>query len=174
MREDLTTAALAALPVDDWTVLHDVAWPGRRRASIGHVVVGPPGVLVVSTESWSGRVVLDHGALLHQGRSRLDALNRAVGAAAAVASVWPHLPPAPVHAMICLTGADRPSAWLGCLTVCSTEALAPAMTALPAALSPEQRRIVVADLRWLLTGAAEARPLPFPAGHSHERLASRR
>ena len=75
--------------------------------------------------------------------------------------------------MVCLTGANRPSAWLGCLTVCSTEALAPAMTALPAALSPEQRRIVVADLRWLLTGAAEARHLPsVPAGHSPESLPS--
>ena len=151
---------MTALPASDWTVLHNVAWPGRRRAIIGHVVVGPPGVLVVSTESWSGEVVLDHGELLHRGRSRIDALRRAVAAAAAVASVWPEMPPAPVHAMVCLTGANRPSAWLGCVTVCSTDALVPAMTALPVALTDEQRRIVVSDLRWLLRGAAESDHLP--------------
>ena len=155
-RTDLTTAAMAALPVDDWTMLHDVAWPGRRRASIGHVLVGPPGVLVVTTESWSGDVVLDHGVLLRDGRDQIDALRRAVAAAAAVASVWPGEMPAPVHAVLCLTGANRPSAWFGCVTVCSTPALAPALTALPVALTESERAVVVSDLRWLLRGAAEA------------------
>jgi hypothetical protein len=154
-RADLTAAAMSALPADDWTVLYDVAWPGRRRASIDHVVVGPPGVLVVTTESWSGSVVLDHGVLLHEGRDRIDALRRAVAAAAAVTSVWPGETPAPVHAMVCLTGPSRPSAWFGCLTVCSTAALVPALTALPTALTERERAVVVSDLRWLLRGAGE-------------------
>jgi hypothetical protein len=174
-REAEAAVAMTTLPASDWTVLHNVAWPGRRRATIGHVVVGPPGVLVVSTESWSGEVVLDHGELLHQGRSRIDALRRAVGAAAAVASVWPEMPPAPVHAMVCLTGENRPSAWLGCVTVCSTEALVPAMTALPVALSDEERRVVVGDLRWLLRGAAESRHhFPIATRASRERLSAQR
>ncbi len=174
-RTELTDAAVTALPAGAWTVLHNVAWPGRRRMTIGHVVVGPPGVLVVSTENWSGEVVLDHGELLHQGRSQIDALRRAVEAAAAVASVWPEMPPAPVHAMVCLTGANRPSAWMGCVTVCSTESLVPAMTALPVALTDEEVRIVVGDLRWLLRGAGEAAHLPMvPIRAVRERLSARR
>ena len=155
-REATTTGAVTALPAG-WTVLYDVAWPGRRRMVIDHVVVGPPGVLVVSTERWKGRVVLESGELRHEGRNRIDALRHSVAAAAAVASVWPGEPPAPVHAMMHLTGADRPSAWLGCVTVCSTEALVPAMTALPATLTDHEVRIVVSDLRWLLRGSGESR-----------------
>lgn len=174
-REDLTDTTMTALPDGEWTVLHHVAWPGRRRASIGHVVVGPPGVLVVSTESWSGEVALDRGVLRHKGRNRIDALRRAVAAASAVASVWPDVPPAPVHALLCLTGPRRPSAWFDCVTVCSTEALVPAMTALPVALTDEQVRIVVSDLRWLLKGARESAHFPVLANRSgRERLSARR
>ncbi len=175
-RADLTAAAMSALPADDWTVLYDVAWPGRRRASIDHVVVGPPGVLVVTTESWAGNVVLDHGVLMHEGRDRIDALRRSVQAAAAVASVWPGMPPAPVHAVTCLTGANRPSAWFGCLTVCSLPALVPALTALPVALTERERAVVVSDLRWLLRGAGEAEHfLPVRArARARERMSARR
>ena len=173
-REDLIATAMTALPYDEWTVLHNVAWPGRRRATIGHVVVGPPGVLVVSTQSWSGQVTLDHGVLRRKGRNRVDVLRRAVAAASAVASVWPDLPPAPVHALLCLTGPNSPSAWFGCVTACSTEALVPAMTALPVALTDEQVRVVVSDLRWLLKGAGESGHFPLVASRSgRERLPAR-
>ena len=173
-RTDQTADAMTELPTDGWTVLHDIAWPGRRRASIDHVVVGPPGVLVITTESWSGDVVLDHGVLLHQGRDRIDALRRAVAAAAAVASVWPGETPALVHAVMCLTGANRPSAWFGSVTVCSTAALEPALTALPVALTEEQRRIVVSDLRWLLRGASEVEHVSPVRSRARERLSARR
>ena len=169
-RERSTAVAMPAVPADGWTVLYDVAWPGRRRMVIDHVVAGPPGVFVLTTESWSGRVVLEDGELRHEGRNRIDALRHAVAAAAAVASVWPGEPPAPVHAVLHLTGADRPSAWLGCVTVCSTEAMVPALTALPRALSDEQARIIVSDLRWLLRGAGESRS---PALSPYPRSAAR-
>lgn len=174
-REEMTSVAMTSLSTGEWTVLHNVAWPGRRRASIGHVVVGPPGIIVLSTQSWSGRVVLDRGVLRHEGRNRIDALREATAAAAAVASVWPDPPPAPVHPMLCLTGVNRPSAWLGGVTVCSTAALAPAMTALPVVLTEEQVRLVVSDLRWLLRGAAESRHLPKASIRAvRERLSGRR
>ena len=98
-----TDAALATLPAE-WTVLHDVAWPSRRRAVIDHVVVGPSGVFVLTTQSWSGQVVVEDGLLHHQGRNQINALRSVVAAAAAVASLWPHTPPAPVHALLCVTG----------------------------------------------------------------------
>ena len=156
--EAATETSLAALP-DGWTVLHDVAWPGRRRARIDQVVIGPSGIYVVTTRDWSGRVTVEQGALRHNGRNRLAALRGAVAAAAAVASVWPDQPPAPVHGILCLSGSDRPSASFGCVSVCSTEALVPALTSRPARISAAHARIVVSDLRWLLSSAHDPRHL---------------
>ena len=149
---------LGGLP-DGWTVLHDVAWPGRWRASIDQVVIGPSGIYVVATRSWAGRVTIERGVLRHNGRNRLAALRGAVAAAAAVASVWPDRPPAPVHAILSLTGADRPSASFGCVSVCSSDALVETLTSRPRVVAAQQLRIVVSDLRWLLSSASDPRHL---------------
>lgn len=45
--EAATGVALDELATEGWFALHDVAWPGRPRANIDHVVVGPGGC------SWS-------------------------------------------------------------------------------------------------------------------------
>ena len=37
-----TSEALAQLP-GEWTVFHNVPWPGQRDATIEHVAVGPGG-----------------------------------------------------------------------------------------------------------------------------------
>lgn len=154
-----TACALLALPADDWTVLHDVAWPGRRRASIDHVVIGPPGIFVVTTKSWAGRVTAEDGVLRHDGHNGVAALRGAAAAAGAVASVWPDGPPAPVYAVLCLAGAARPSAPFHCVEVCSTDTLAEMMTSTPQVLADEQLRLVTSDLSWLLTSAHEPRHL---------------
>jgi hypothetical protein len=151
--EKATACALLALPADDWTVLHNVAWPGRWRAGIDHVVIGPPGIFVVTTKTWVGRVTIEDGVLRHEGHNGLAVLRGAAAAAGAVASVWPDGPPAPVYAVLCLTGTDRPSAPFHCVEVCSTGTLAQTLTSTPAAISDEQARIVVSDLRWLLKSA---------------------
>lgn len=54
--EAATAQALDALPKDQWTVFHDVRWPGRKLANVDHVVVGPGGVFVIDSKNWSGRV----------------------------------------------------------------------------------------------------------------------
>ena len=161
-RADLTTAAMSALPADRWTVLHDVAWPRRRRASIDHVVVGPPGVLVVTTESCSGDVVLDHGVLMNQGRDRIDALRRSVQAAAAVASSGPAAAGTRARGDLPDRG-ESPQR----LVRVPDRLLDPRAGAGPDGTSrgPHRRAaaIVVSDLRWLLRGAAEAEHLPLSA-----------
>ena len=141
---DVAVPTPLALPAGDWTVLNDIARPGRRRAVIDHVVVGPPGVFVLSIENDPGQRPLGPRAP-----------QRACAAAAAVASVWPCALPAPVRAVLCLTGAQRPTTSLGFVTVCSTETVAQTLAAMPAVLTDEQVRIVVSDLRWLLKGAVE-------------------
>jgi hypothetical protein len=42
------SAALTELSADGWRVLHGLAVPGQRRATVDHVLVGPPGVFVIN------------------------------------------------------------------------------------------------------------------------------
>lgn len=45
-------AALADLDPKVWTVLRDVARPGRPKANIDHVAVGPAGAFVIDAKNW--------------------------------------------------------------------------------------------------------------------------
>ena len=64
-------------------MFHDVRWPGRRRANLDHVVVGPSGVFVVDTKNWSGRIEVRVGVLRQDGRSREKAVTGVADAARA-------------------------------------------------------------------------------------------
>jgi len=66
--EQATARALEALP-DGWVVIHDRRIPGGP-ANIDHVVVGPPGVFVVETKQWRGRVSIDGSTIRVNGRRR--------------------------------------------------------------------------------------------------------
>ncbi len=57
--------ALALRPLEDrgWRVLHDRRWPGSTRANVDHVVIGPPGVMVVDTKHWAGPIEIRNGRL---------------------------------------------------------------------------------------------------------------
>jgi hypothetical protein len=81
--ERVVGAALDALQAQGWIVMHDVRWPGRRRANIDHVAIGPPGILVVDAKNWSGTVAIRHGRLKQNGYGRdkeVDGVSRAAGA----------------------------------------------------------------------------------------------
>lgn len=68
--------ALALRPLEDrgWRVLHDRRWPGSTRANVDHVVVGPPGVMVVDTKHWAGPVEVRNGRLCACEEDRHDAV----------------------------------------------------------------------------------------------------
>lgn len=68
--ERATGEVLAALDPVEWSVLHDVRWPGRARANIDHVVVGLGGVFVIDSKNWSGKVEVKNGVLRQNGFSR--------------------------------------------------------------------------------------------------------
>src|SRR4051812_10265743 len=91
--EESTARALAALPELDWRVFHDVHWPGRRYANVDHVVVGPSGVFVIDSKSWSGDVAVADGVLRQNGHRRERHVLAAIEAAAAVAELVPALDP---------------------------------------------------------------------------------
>jgi UvrD-like helicase family protein/nuclease-like protein len=68
--------ALALRPLEDrgWRVFHDRRWPGSTRANVDHVVVGPPGVIVVDTKHWAGPVEVRNGRLCACEEDRHDAV----------------------------------------------------------------------------------------------------
>ena len=87
--EAATARALAfRLARTDVIVLHDRRIPGRGRANIDHIAVGPAGVTVIDTKSSNGRVQLATTGIINRreqlvvnGRDRtsqLDSLQRQI------------------------------------------------------------------------------------------------
>lgn len=89
--ERVTAAVLDRLPGEEWTVIHDVRWPGRRFANVDHVVIGPSGVFVVDSKNWSGRIEVRDQVLRQNGYKREPAVAGAAEAALAVARLVPLL-----------------------------------------------------------------------------------
>ncbi|MHC6591442.1 NERD domain-containing protein [Arthrobacter sp. C152] len=78
---------LSELVPRGWYVLHDVHWPGRPKASLDHVLVGPGGVVVVAAKNWTGEVRVASGVLWQGRYARTQAVEGALAQCAAVASV---------------------------------------------------------------------------------------
>ncbi len=55
--ERRTARRLRPLLRAGWTVLHDVAIPGSR-ANGDHLLIGPPGVFLVDSKAWHGRITM--------------------------------------------------------------------------------------------------------------------
>lgn len=134
---------LDALP-DGWVTLHDLAWPGRQRANIDHVVIGPGGVFVVDAKNWSGRVEVRDQVLLQNGRQRETAVSSVTSAAIAVQEI---VAPVPCVGVLCFVR-DEPlvaSTWN--VTVCSTENLAATLVERAHMLSADDVRRCVEAVR---------------------------
>lgn len=124
--------ALDALP-EGWIALHDLAWPGRTRANIDHVVVGPGGVFVVDAKNWSGKLELKDQTLVHNGRRREQTISSASEAAIAVKGVLPV--DAPCTGALCFVTADPLAGWAGDVIVASTANVAAMLISRPRVLS---------------------------------------
>lgn len=157
---------LASLPEQTWTVLHDVAWPGRPGRFLDHVAIGPTGVFVIDTRAWSGRVELDGDTLRHDGR-RCDEVLRRV--ASAVLALAPGLDPAPSLipvAVLCLASPCVVRGTVGGVEVTPRARLLDVLTARPVVLDPDEVRALVGqlDLRGPPADAAAA-PASSPVSH---------
>ena len=98
-----TADLLAQLEAQGYRVLHDRRMPGTR-ANIDHVVVGPTGVFVVETKSWSGPVRIRSGVLSVAGRRSavIDQVTRQADA------IRVALPGVQVRSIVCVHRADLP------------------------------------------------------------------
>lgn len=141
--EQTTGRVLATLDPAAWRVLHDVPWPGRPRANIDHIVVGPPGVFVIDSKNWSGSVKVDRGVLRCNGRSRESAV---AGVAEAGIAVLELVPDTPVRPVLCLVRDDPADGWVRDVMLCSTGNLLQMITTRPPVLSPDDVRRVTATI----------------------------
>jgi hypothetical protein len=74
--EDRTARALAELEAEGYVVLHDRRKPGSD-GNIDHVIVGPTGVFVVETKSYTGPLTVDGNDVYVGGRRRTDIVHQA-------------------------------------------------------------------------------------------------
>jgi hypothetical protein len=102
--ERLVADRLSRLIPHGWLLLNDVHWPGRPKANLDHVLVGPGGVVVVDAKNWTGEVSVSSG-VLWQGRfARTQSVDGALAQCAAVASVLAPPHRRFVRPLICLAG----------------------------------------------------------------------
>lgn len=146
--EARTAEVLASGLGPAWTVLHDVRWPGRQRANIDHLAVGPTGVFVIDSKNWSGRITLADGVLLQNGRRREWAISGCADAATAVALRLPDLT-AQVEPVLCFTRDDPMHERSNGVLLCSTSTLVELLTSRPTVWDAHDVRQVVDRVRSL-------------------------
>ncbi len=108
--EERTAAALEPLVADGFRILHDRRIPGSR-ANIDHIVIGPPGVFVIESKSFSGKLEIRGSDVYVAGRRRtamLDEVRREV--AAVESALGPEFAPLGIRVMplICVHRAELP------------------------------------------------------------------
>lgn len=146
--EGLVTAdSLADLTRDEWIVLDDFAWSGREGVTIDHVVVGPPGVFVIDTNRWKGRITTVGGILMHNGRSKASTTHDARAAAESVAELLPSRSRPRVVPVLCFKKGDVPNGTIDGVLVCSITTIVHHLIARPVVLAPDQVRAAVHELR---------------------------
>jgi len=150
--EEATARRLRDLP-DGWIVLHDRRIPGSR-ANIDHIVVGPLGVAVVETKSWSGTVKVHADRLTGSGRNPDAAIDQVLRQVDAVRSVLgsDHAD-LEVRPVLCIHRAEverpggrfRPNRPRG-VRVCTPKGLVKTLTDGEPTLTPEQVTTLAATL----------------------------
>ncbi|MFE4541440.1 nuclease-related domain-containing protein [Arthrobacter sp. NPDC056727] len=89
-----------------WLALHDAHWPGRPKANLDHILVGPGGIIVIDAKSWSGNVQMRNGVLRQNGYSREREVSAVADQAAAVAALLEPQHRRLVQAWVCMV--DQP------------------------------------------------------------------
>ena len=151
--ERLVADTLAGLEVLGWRVLHDVHWPGRPKANLDHVLVGPGGIVVVDAKNWSGHVEVRGGVLRCANYAKHDVVEAAKGAVAGVAALLEPAHRRLVVPVLCFVQQDLAPVLASGVWVMGRDRLAAWLTALPAVLDPNEVYAIWAYLGRTLDGA---------------------
>lgn len=150
--ERLVAERLAAVEGEHWRILHDVHWPGRPKANLDHVLVGPGGVVVLDTKNWTGTVEL-RGGELRQNGYRAAGIDSVLDQASAVSAL---LEPQHRHltaGWICLVGQpDLAGRSNSGVRIEGADTLIPALRSLPTVLDVVAIDVVARHLEELLAG----------------------
>lgn len=185
--EEATARALATLPSAEWTVFHDVRWPGRKLANVDHVAVGPGGVFVIDSKNWTGRIDVKESVLRQNGYQRETTVVGAAEAAIAVSLVTPDLPGRLAVPVLCFVRDEAIVGWARDVMVCSTSNITDMLLSRPPVLDEETRRKICLGLDLSLRNATAVsttrpsprgavspqRPATFPTPRTSSRPSSR-
>jgi hypothetical protein len=145
--------ALGELPAS-WTVLHHMVWPGRRGATIDHVVIGPGGIFVIASERWSGTLTVEDDVLREDGRPRERAVASAAEAALQVGQMSSRL--SITHPVLCFAASERVTGRSREVLLCSTANVVDVLTSRPAVLNAGQVRQLASEMEQHFRSAAAA------------------
>jgi hypothetical protein len=166
--EARVAAALESLESLGWMALHDVHWPGRPKANLDHVLVGPGGVLVIDAKNWSGDLQLRSGVLRQNGYSRERRVAGVLEQGAAVAALLDPQHRRLVQSWLCMVGQPNLQGTTASgARVEGIDTLCGAVAATPAVLDPATVGAIHHYLTNLLAGASSPAVLTtgsVPAG----------
>lgn len=144
-----------ALLTKGWMALHDVHWPGRPKANLDHVLVGPGGIIVIDAKNWSGDVHLRDGLLRQNGYSREREVSGVLEQGAAVAALLEPQHRRHVQSWLCMVGQPRlQGSTTSGVQVHGVDGLCASIENLPAVLDAGTVSIIHHYLTRLLTGAS--------------------
>ncbi len=181
--ERIVADRLSQLIPHGWYLLHDVHWPGRPKANLDHVLVGPGGVVVVDAKNWTGEVRVSAGVLWQGRYSRTQSVEGALAQCAAVASILAPSHRRLVRPLICM--AAQPELFgitNSDVAVAGVDRVVGAISALPPVLDQQTVVGLYAHLGQALTqeqddsallGRRAATPRPAPVPPAHRPQASR-
>lgn len=143
-----------------WLALHDVHWPGRPKANLDHILVGPGGVVVVDAKNWSGDVQLRNGVLRQNGYSREQEVSAVLQQGSAVSAILEPDHRRLVQGWICLVGQPhlRGTTSSG-VRIEGLETLRGSVAELPSVLDPALVPTIHGYLQGLLGGTTSPRLL---------------
>jgi hypothetical protein len=154
--ERIVADRLSRLIPHGWYVLHDVHWPGRPKANLDHVLVGPGGIIVVDTKNWTGEVRVSSGVLWQGRYSRTQSVEGALAQCAAVASVLAPPHRRLVRPLICMAAQpDLFGVTSSDVAVAGVDRVVAAVTALPAVMDQQTVIGLYAHLGQMLTQEQE-------------------
>ena len=165
--ERATGAILDELRQHGWAVYHDVRWPGRPRANIDHVVVGPPGVFVIDSKNWSGRIDVFDQTFRHNGRRQDKVVASAGDAALAVAALVGPDACATTRSVLCFVRDEPIFGWCHDVMLCSTGNLREILLSRPPVLTVEQVHTTGMELHLAFQGR-----VPGPVSRAPHPVAS--
>ena len=164
--ERATGAILDSLRGEGWVTFHDVRWPGRARANVDHVIVGPGGIFVIDSKNWSGRIVVRENTFWCHGRRQDKAVAAAGEAALAVAGIVSAPAAGLVRAALCFVRDEPVAGWCYDVMVCSTANLREMLSTRPLVLTPDHVRLAAIELDVGFSAAARTRPVHSPVSRA--------